>query len=132
MKRIFALAMVGSLATGACGRGVLSVTTPTDTSAGTFAVAAGPSVGGMIESIEKPTRGIGGALIEITLGPNAGKSTLSDDAGSFGLLGLAAGTMRLQVSKSGYQSWTSKNRRRSLNAAAETQRGERFYSVCCG
>jgi hypothetical protein len=110
MKRIFvAGAMAGSLAIAGCGRGELTATSPTTPSAGTFAVASGPSIGGMVQSIEKPTRGLIGARIDITSGANAGKFAVSDDTGSFGLLGLAAGPTRLHVSKTGYEAWSSKD-----------------------
>ena len=109
MKRIVAIAMVGSLMLAGCGRGVLTATTPSDTSAAGTGSAGAPAVGGMIESIEKPTRGISGALIQITRGPNAGKSTVSDDSGSFAILDLVPGPVGLQVSKSGYEVWSSKD-----------------------
>jgi hypothetical protein len=108
MKRSVLVAMVGSLIMAACGRGELTVTAPSTSSAGTFVAAAGPSIGGMVQSIEKPTRGIAAARIEVIEGANAGKFAMSDDTGSFALLGLTAGSARLQVSKSGYESWTSK------------------------
>src|SRR6266550_116410 len=110
MRRILAVAMVGSLAMAACGRGDLAVTTPTDTSSATSATSAASAyaVGGMVQSIEKPTRGVSGALIEITQGANAGKSSVSDDTGSFAIFGLAPGMAVVRVSKNGFDAWTSK------------------------
>src|SRR5205814_1190552 len=94
MKRMLAMLMTASLAT-ACGRGALSVTTPTDTNSAANAgsgTASAYAIGGMVQSIEKPIRGVGGALIEVSQGANVGKFTISDDGGAFAMFGLTPGT----------------------------------------
>ena len=42
-------------------------------------------------------------------GPNAGKSAVSDSTGSFAIFGVTPGPAKVQVSKGGFQSWTSKD-----------------------
>jgi hypothetical protein len=111
MKRILAMLMTASLTMAACDGGVpQSVSSPSaspqPSSSATDTVFA---VGGMIQSIEKPTRALSGALIQVVQGPNAGKSATSDQTGSFAIFGLTPGPAKLQVSKSGFQAWTSKD-----------------------
>ena len=113
MTRILAVLITASLAMTACDGGVpQTVSTPTTSAqpATRATDAANPwAVGGMIQSIEKPNRGIGGAVIEITQGPNAGRTTVSDTDGAFAIFGLAAGRASLRVTRGGYQAWTSKD-----------------------
>jgi len=111
MKRILAVLMTASLTMAACDGGVPQlVSSPTaPAQASTPTTDNSVAVGGIVESIEKPTRAVSGALIQITQGPNAGKSAVSDSTGSFALFGLTAGPTRIQVSKGGFQSWTSKD-----------------------
>src|SRR5262245_50128813 len=111
MKRILAVFMTASLAMAACDGGipqsVSSPTAPAQTS--TSATDTAFAVGGMVQSIEKPTRAVSGALIQVMAGPNAGKSAVSDDTGSFAIFGLTPGPTKVQVSKNGFQAWTSKD-----------------------
>ena len=112
MTRILAVLMTASLAMAACDGGVpQTVSGPTTSAQPSTRASDNPNpyaVGGMVQSIEKPTRGLGGAVIEITQGPNAGRTAVSDDTGSFAIFGLAAGRAVLRVSKNGYQAWGSK------------------------
>jgi len=111
MKRILAVLMTASLAMAACDGGVpQSVSSPTASAqASTSATDTTFAVGGIVQSIEKPTRVVSGALIQIMQGPNAGKSAVSDSTGSFAIFGVTAGPAKVQVSKGGFQSWTSKD-----------------------
>jgi carboxypeptidase family protein len=112
MKRILPVLMTASLAMAACDGGVpQSVSSPTASAqASTSATdTAQFAVGGIVQSIEKPTRALSGARIEVTQGPNAGKSAVSDDTGSFAIYGLTSGPAKVQVSKGGYQTWASKD-----------------------
>jgi len=104
--------MTASLATVACDGGVAqSVSSPTAAAQPASSASDNTqfAVGGIVESIEKPNRAIGGAVIQITQGVNAGKTTVSDDTGSFAILGLTRGPATVQVSKSGFVTWTSKD-----------------------
>ena len=111
MKRILAVLMTASLTMAACDGGVAqSVSSPTaPAQASTPATDTPFAVGGMIQSIEKPTRAVSGALIQIVQGPNSGKSATSDETGSFAIFGLTPGPAKLQVSKNGFLAWTSKD-----------------------
>jgi hypothetical protein len=111
MKRMLAVLMTASLTMAACDGGVpQSVSSPTaSVQASTPATDTAFAVGGMIQSIEKPTRAVSGALIQVVQGPNAGKSAVSDGTGSFAIFGLTSGPAKLQVSKNGFQTWTSKD-----------------------
>ena len=113
MKRILAVLMSATVTMVACDGGVAqSVSSPSVSIQSGTSASDNPNpyvVGGMILSIEKPSRGISGALIQLTQGPNAGKSVVSDSDGSFAIFGLAPGRSTIQVSKSGYQTWSSKD-----------------------
>jgi hypothetical protein len=112
MKRILAMLMTVGFALAACnGGGPQSVSSPTATAQASTGVSDNPTpyaIGGMIQSIEKPSRGLAGARIEITQGVNAGKSAVSDDSGSFAIFNLASGSAILRVSKDGYLPLSSK------------------------
>jgi hypothetical protein len=108
MMRFATMAIVASLSLAACGHDEWAATSPTSPSGGTFVSADGPSVGGKIQSGSKPTRSIGGAVVEVVSGANIGKSAMSDQGGAFGLMGLSQGPITLRVSRPGYQTWTSK------------------------
>jgi hypothetical protein len=112
MKRILGLLMTASLAMAACDGGVSqSVSGPTALAQTTTSATDNTqfAVGGIVQSIEKPTRAVSGARIEVMQGPNAGKFAISDDTGSFAIYGLASGPATVQVSKNGYQAWASKD-----------------------
>jgi hypothetical protein len=111
MTRILAVLMTVSLTMVACDGSVpQSVSSPTaPAQASTPATDTTFAVGGIVESIEKPTRTVSGALIQIMQGPNAGKSAVSDSTGAFAIFGLTAGPAKVQVSKGGFQAWTSKD-----------------------
>jgi hypothetical protein len=112
MTRILAMLMTASLAMAACDGGVpQSVSSPTASAQPTSSATdnAQFAVGGMVQALEKPTRAVSGAVIEITQGPNAGKSVVSDETGSFAIYGLASGPALVRVTKNGYQPWTSKS-----------------------
>jgi hypothetical protein len=112
MTRMLAVLMTASFAMVACDGGVAqSVSSPTTTAQAAVSAtdAAQFAVGGIVQSIDKPTRAVGGALIQITQGVNAGKSAVSDDTGSFAIFGLIPGSAKVQVSKNGFQTWTSKD-----------------------
>lgn len=113
MTRILAVLMTASLAMAACDGGVpQTVSTPTTSAQPATRASDDPNpwaVGGMIQSIEKPNRAISGAVIEITQGPNAGRTTVSGADGSFAIFGLAAGRASVRATKGGYQAWTSKD-----------------------
>jgi carboxypeptidase family protein len=106
------LMMTASLATVACDGGVAqSISSPTTAAQPGSAATDNTqfAVGGIVQSIEKPNRAIGGAVIQITQGANAGKSAVSDDTGSFAIFGLTPGPAKVQVSKNGFVTWTSKD-----------------------
>src|SRR5262245_22824623 len=111
MKRILALLISTTIIMAACDGGVpQSVSSPTaPAQANTSATDTTFGVGGIVQSIEKPTRAVSGALIQITRGPNAGKSAVSDDTGSFAIFGLTTGPAGVRVSKNGFSTWTSKD-----------------------
>jgi hypothetical protein len=112
MERMLAVLMTASLTMAACDGGVSqSVSSPSPTPQARASTTDNTvfAVGGVVQSIEKPTRAIGGARIEIVQGANAGKFALSDDTGAFAIYGLTPGAATIQVSKSGYQAWASKN-----------------------
>src|SRR5262245_60644072 len=112
MSRILAVLLTASLTMVACdGNGVQSVSSPTATAQPTAPATDSNSfaIGGIVQSIDKPTRAVGDALIEVIQGPNAGKSTVSDASGSFAIFGLTAGPAKLRVSRNGFQAWTSKD-----------------------
>src|SRR5262249_43559865 len=112
MSRILAVLMTASLTMAACDDGVVqSVSSPTATAQPTSPATdnTGFAIGGIVQSVEKPTREVSGALIEVTQGPNAGKSTVSDSTGSFAIFGLTAGPATIRVSRNGFQTWTSKD-----------------------
>jgi len=113
MKRIVAVLITSSLALAACDGGVpQSVSSPTATaqpSTGVTDPASPYALGGMIQSIEKPTRGVAGAFIQIMQGPNAGRSAVSDDTGGFAIYSLAPGQATLRVTLAGYDTWLSKS-----------------------
>jgi hypothetical protein len=112
MSRILAVLMTASLTMVACdGNGVQTVSSPTAVaeSASPATNSTGLAIGGIVQSIEKPTRIVSGAVIEVTQGPNAGKSVVSDDTGSFAIFGLAAGPAQIRVTGNGFQAWTSKD-----------------------
>ncbi|HEX7798166.1 MAG TPA: carboxypeptidase-like regulatory domain-containing protein [Vicinamibacterales bacterium] len=113
MTRTWAvLMMTASLATVACDSGVAqSVSSPTAAAQPASSATDNTqfAVGGIVQSVEKPNRAVGGAVIQITQGANAGKSAVSDDTGSFAILGVAPGPAKVQVSKGGFVTWTSKD-----------------------
>lgn len=112
MTRMLAMLITTSLAMMACDGGrVQSVSAPTADVQPTSPATDGAlfAVGGIVQSVEKPTRIVGGALIEIAQGPNAGRSTVSDDTGSFAIFGLTPGPAMVRVSRNGFQPWTSKD-----------------------
>lgn len=113
MTRTWAvLMMTASLATVACDGGVAqSVSSPTAAAQPASSATDNTqfAVGGIVQSIEKPNRAVGGAVIQITQGANAGKSAVSDDTGSFAMFGLTPGPATVQVSKNGFVTWTSKD-----------------------
>src|SRR5262245_28196171 len=112
MTRIVAVLMTASLTMVACdGNGVQSVSSPTATaqSPSPATNSTGFAIGGIVQSIDKPTRELNGALIEVMQGPNAGKGTVSDGSGSFAIFGLTAGPAKVRVTRSGFQTWTSKD-----------------------
>src|SRR5262245_49631656 len=112
MTRTWAvLMMTASLATVACDGVAQSVSSPTAAAqaASTATDNTQFAVGGIVQSSEKPTRAVGGAVIQVTQGVNAGKSAVSDDTGSFGIFGLMPGPAKVQVSKNGFVTWTSKD-----------------------
>ena len=104
--------MTASLATVACDGSVpQSVSSPTAAAQPASSATDNTqfAVGGIVQSVEKPNRAVGGALIQITQGANVGKSAVSDDTGSFAISGLTPGSARLQVSKGGFVTWASKD-----------------------
>ena len=112
MTRMLAVLMTASLATVACdGGGVQSVSSPTTTAQAAASATDRTqfAVGGIVQSIEKPTRAVSGALIEVMQGPNVGKSAVSDDTGLFAIFGLTPGPANVRVSKNGFQTWASKD-----------------------
>jgi hypothetical protein len=112
MSRILAVLMIASLTMVACdGNSVQSVSSPTATAqpASPATNNAGLAIGGIVQSIDKPTRIVNGALIEVIEGPNTGKSVVSDNTGSFAIFGLTAGPAKIRVTGSGFQAWTSKD-----------------------
>ena len=105
------LMMTASLAAVACDSGVAqSVSSPTAAAQPASSATDNTqfAVGGVVQSIEKPDRAVGGAMIQITQGANAGKSAVSDDTGSFAIFSLTPGPATIQVSKIGFVTWTSK------------------------
>jgi carboxypeptidase family protein len=112
MTRVLAVLMTASLTTVACdGGGVQSVSSPTATAQPSSPAtdSTGFAIGGIVQSIDKPTRAVSGALIEVMQGPNTGKSAVSDDTGSFAIFGLTAGPATVRVTRSGFQPWISKD-----------------------
>jgi Carboxypeptidase regulatory-like domain len=113
MTRTWAvLMMTASLATVACDGGVAqSVSSPTAAAQPASSATDNTqfAVGGIVQSVEKPNRTVAGAVIQITQGANAGKSAVSDDTGSFAILGVTPGPAKVQVSKAGFVTWTSKD-----------------------
>jgi pectin methylesterase-like acyl-CoA thioesterase len=113
MKRMLALLITASFTLVACdGRIPQSVASPTggaQASTGATDGANQYAVGGMVQSIEKPTRAVSGAVIEVTQGVNRGKFAVSDDSGSFAIYGLAPGAIKVQVSKGAFDVWASKD-----------------------
>jgi hypothetical protein len=111
MKRMLALVTVVGLVAVACNGGTSqSPTSPTPSAASGVTIASDVAkryaIGGVVQSVEKPARLVSGARVEVAQGADSGTFTISDDTGSFVLMGLTPGQMRLQVSKSGFQSWT--------------------------
>ncbi len=112
MTRILPVLMTASLAMVACdGGAVQSVSSPTTTAQAAVSATDGTefAVGGIVQSIDKPNRAVGGALIQIMQGANTGKSTVSDETGSFAIFGLTPGPATVRVSRNGFQTWTSKD-----------------------
>jgi hypothetical protein len=112
MTRMLAVLMTASLAMVACDGGVVqSVSSPTTTAQPAVSATDGTqfAVGGIVQSIDKPNRAVGGALIQIMQGANAGKSAVSDETGSFAIFGLTPGPATVRVSRNGFQTWTSKD-----------------------
>jgi hypothetical protein len=66
------------------------------------------TVSGTIMTMEKPTRGVAGARVLITDGPETGRVTTTDASGAFSLSAIAAGPIALAIGGSGFQSWSSK------------------------
>ena len=111
MKRMLALVTVAGLMAIACNGGASqSPTSPTPSAASAVTIATDIAkryaIGGIVQSVEKPARIVSGARVEVTQGADSGTFTVSDDTGSFALMGLTPGEMKLQVSKPGYQTWT--------------------------
>jgi hypothetical protein len=110
MKRIMTVVMVISVVTMACGGTSQTLTSPSQSA--TSGVTVEPNdgmksyaIGGMVISVEKPSRSVSDARIDVIAGANAGRSTQSDNTGAFALMGLTPGTLTLQISKSGFQTW---------------------------
>ena len=112
MKRVLAVLMTASLTMAACDGGVSqSISSPSTTVQPTSSATdnTGFAVGGVVQSIEKPMRAVGGARVEVMQGPNIGKFAVTDDTGAFAIFGLTPGRVTIQVSKTGYQAWASKD-----------------------
>ncbi|MEK7996647.1 MAG: carboxypeptidase-like regulatory domain-containing protein, partial [Planctomycetota bacterium] len=63
--------------------------------------------GGVRETAPLPTPPIVGARVEITEGPRAGDSVVTDSGGLYSFTGLAQQTLALRVSIEGYETETS-------------------------
>lgn len=112
MKRILPVLMTASLMMAACDGSIpQSVSGPTASAQPSTSATDSTqlAMGGIVQSVDKPVRTVNGARVEITQGPNAGKSAVSDDTGSFAIYGLTSGPAKVVVSKNGYQAWTSKD-----------------------
>lgn len=67
------------------------------------------AIGGMVVSVEKPSRSLSDARVDVIAGANAGASTVSDSSGTFALMGLTPGTLTLLISKAGFQTWMTRD-----------------------
>lgn len=111
MKKLLAsVIVISSLCTAACGGASGAVTSPTPSSASPSPVTPETpksyAIGGMVTAVEKPTRFVKDARVEITSGANAGRFVVSGADGSFALMDLLPGAGTLRVSKTDFQSWS--------------------------
>src|SRR5262245_60107365 len=114
MKHVLAVVTAAAIAAAACGSSSTPIlTSPTQTPAATSNLprqsAKLHAIGGMVASVEKPTRAVAGARVEVVSGPDAGRSVLSQADGAFLLDDLTPGQISLRVTKDGYQIWTLTN-----------------------
>ncbi len=112
MTRILISVLTLGLVSAACSSDGSLITGPTAISAIT---ASGSSegfaekyytVGGIVQSIEKPLKLVNGARIDAFGAGNEGRSTTSGSGGAFSLA-VKPGTLRLVISKPGYQAWST-------------------------
>lgn len=112
MTRLVAIVTVAGFTCVACGDGLRqTISSPTPSVASTAleptsGEAKQHNITGTIMSVEKPTRFVVEAKIEIVSGVDAGRFTHSDANGDFVLAGVSAGPVSLRVSKEGFETWT--------------------------
>jgi hypothetical protein len=114
MKRfLICVVSAAALLATACSNGTPTIMSPTAASSDlSVATSGGPvvdkyyTVGGVVQSVQKPFLALEGARIEAIGGGNDGRSTVSGDGGSFALP-LRAGNVTIVVSRDGYESWSS-------------------------
>lgn len=112
MMRLVAILAITGFTAVACGDGAtrtISSPSPSPASATLEPAAEGVKhhhITGTIMSVEKPTRYVTDAKIEISGGADTGRFTHSDAIGDFVLAAVTAGTVTLRVSKAGFQTWT--------------------------
>jgi hypothetical protein len=85
-----------------------TTTSSTSTSTSSTTTSVGPTFTLTGQITDRATgRNLGSAVVEVTTGANAGKSTTSDPNGRYELTGLVAGTLTVRVTVSGYGTQTS-------------------------
>ena len=112
MIRLLVSAFSAGMLSVGCGGGTPTIVSPTslssDASAGTNGglVEKRYTVGGIVQSVEKPFQPLEGARIWVEGERNPGNGTVSGAGGAFSLP-LKPGTMTLVVTKDGFEPWST-------------------------
>jgi hypothetical protein len=74
------------------------------------------ALSGSVQDADNNNAVLPGATVEVTSGPDAGRSTVTDNAGNYTLTNLALGAFAVQFSRNGYQNLT-----RTVSASQDTR-----------